>query len=158
VILGTGEKRYHDALGACAKRFPGRISVNIGFDEELAHLIEAGCDMFLMPSKYEPCGLNQLYSMRYGTVPIVRKTGGLADSVMDFEAGDRATGFVFADYTANALLCALERAVRVFARSDQWRALLTRAMAQDFSWERSAKAYREVYSEALSKKRAVSAS
>lgn len=158
VILGMGEKKYHDALGSCAKRFPGRISVTIGFDEELAHLIEAGCDMFLMPSRYEPCGLNQLYSMRYGTVPIVRKTGGLADSVVDFEAGDRATGFVFADYSAKALLLALERAVRVFARADQWQALIKRAMAQDFSWQRSALAYQEIYSDVLSRKRAVSAS
>lgn len=158
VILGMGEKKYHDALGACAKRFPGRISVTIGFDEELAHLIEAGCDMFLMPSKYEPCGLNQLYSMRYGTAPVVRSTGGLADSVVDFEAGDRATGFVFGDYSAKALLSTLERAVRVFARGDTWRALVKRAMEQDFSWQRSAKAYQDVYSNVLSKKRAVSAS
>jgi starch synthase len=158
VILGTGEKRYHDALGTYARRFAGRISVTIGFDEELAHLIEAGCDMFLMPSKYEPCGLNQMYSMRYGTVPIVRMTGGLADSVVDFEDPDRGTGFVFADYSAKALLCALERAVRVFARNDQWLVLMKRGMAQDFSWRRSAMAYQDVYSDVLSKKRAVSAS
>jgi starch synthase len=158
VILGMGEKKYHDALGACAKRFPGRLSVTIGFDEHLAHLIEAGCDMFLMPSKYEPCGLNQLYSMRYGTVPVVRRTGGLADSVIDFEDAGRATGFVFVDYSAKALLCALERAVRVFARNEQWLALMKRAMAQDFSWRRSAAAYKGVYSNVLGRKKAVSAS
>jgi starch synthase len=157
-VLGTGERKYQDALGAYAKRFPGRVAVTIGFSEELAHLIEAGSDMFLMPSKYEPCGLNQMYSMRYGTVPVVRKTGGLADSVKDFDEGPSATGFVFADYSARALVAAMERAVRVFASKERWRALMLRAMAQDFSWQRSAAAYQQVYGGMLERKRVVSAS
>ena len=157
-ILGMGEKKYHDALAACAKRFPGRVSVTLGFDEQLAHLIEAGCDMFLMPSKYEPCGLNQLYSMRYGTVPIVRRTGGLADSVRDFAESDSSTGFAFGDYDARSLVAAVERAVKVFAQKDQWAALMARSMAEDFSWGRAAKAYESLYCEVLGRKRVVSAS
>jgi len=158
VVLGTGEKRYHDALTACVKRFPGRVSVTIGFDEELAHLIEAGCDMFLMPSKYEPCGLNQMYSMKYGTVPVVRKTGGLADSVTDFDGDPDSTGFVFAEYSARALVASLERARRVFVNGAQWKDLVLRAMARDFSWARSARTYQQVYSSMLDRKRAVSTS
>jgi starch synthase len=157
-VLGTGDKKHSDALSAYARRLPGRISVTIGFSEELAHLIEAGCDMFLMPSKYEPCGLNQLYSMRYGTIPVVRKTGGLADSVRDTDRGDTSTGFVFADYTARALVAAMERAVKAFARKDQWKALVARAMAEDFSWGRSARTYQEVYSAMLERRRTVRAS
>ena len=156
-VLGTGDKQHSDALSAYARRLPGRISVTVGFSEELAHLIEAGCDMFLMPSKYEPCGLNQLYSMRYGTIPVVRKTGGLADSVRDFEAGDTSTGFVFTDYSARALVTAMERAAKVFARKDQWRTLVDRAMAEDFSWGRSARTYQEVYSAMLERRRTLSA-
>ncbi len=158
VVLGMGEKKYEDALRIYSKRFPGRISITIGFDEELAHLIEAGCDMFLMPSKYEPCGLNQMYSMRYGTIPIVRKTGGLADSVRDFDESADSTGFVFTEYSARALVATLERARKVFVRQDQWKNLVLRAMAQDFSWARSARTYHEVYSTMLDRKRAVSRS
>jgi starch synthase len=156
-VLGTGDKTHSDALSEYARRLPGRIAVTVGFSEELAHLIEAGCDMFLMPSKYEPCGLNQLYSMRYGTIPIVRKTGGLADSVRDFGAGEDSTGFVFTDYSARALVAAMERAVKVFAHKDQWATLVGRAMAEDFSWGRSARAYQEVYSAMLERRRTPSA-
>ena len=158
VVLGTGDKKYHEALCTYAKRFAGRISVTIGFDEEMAHLIEAGCDMFLMPSKYEPCGLNQMYSMMYGTVPVVRRTGGLADSVRDFDEYGDSTGFVFGEYHARALIATLERAVRAFAKKDQWTNLMLRAMAEDFSWQRSAIAYSEVYAATLTRKRVVSAS
>jgi starch synthase len=158
VVLGTGDKKYQDALAACVKRFPGRVSVTLGFDEELAHLIEAGCDMFLMPSKYEPCGLNQIYSMKYGTVPVVRRTGGLADTVADFDDGPDSTGFVFAEYSARALVTALERARKVFADRDQWDNLVLRGMGRDFSWTRSAGIYEQVYSSTLDKRRAVSRS
>jgi starch synthase len=158
VMLGTGEKRYQDALSSYAKRFPRRIRVNVGFDEEMAHLIEAGCDMFLMPSKYEPCGLNQLYSMRYGTIPIVRRTGGLADSVWDYDGTERSTGFAFEEYSARALVGALERAVKTFTAKDLWPRLVDQAMAQDFSWERSARIYQDTYAAMLDRKRAVSAS
>jgi starch synthase len=157
-VLGTGDKKHSDALSAYARRLPGRVAVTVGFSEELAHLIEAGSDMFLMPSKYEPCGLNQLYSMRYGTIPIVRKTGGLADSVRDSDDGEASTGFVFADYSAKAMVAAMERAVKAFARKDQWKELVGRAMAEDFSWGRSAKTYQEVYSAVLERRRTVSAS
>ncbi|HVP56505.1 MAG TPA: glycogen synthase GlgA [bacterium] len=158
VVLGTGEKKYQDALAACAKRFRGRLSLTVGFDEELAHLIEAGCDMFLMPSKFEPCGLNQMYSMKYGTIPVVRKTGGLADSVTDFDEGADSTGFLFAEYSARSLLAALERARKVFVSTAQWKDLVARAMARDFSWTRSAKAYQQVYTSMVDRKRAVSRS
>jgi starch synthase len=156
VILGLGDKKYHDLLSAAAKRFPGRVSLNLAFDEELAHQIEAGCDMFLMPSKYEPCGLNQMYSMKYGTVPIVRKTGGLADTVIDFDTSDRATGFVFKGYTAVDLLEAVRRACEAYADRQRWMRLMDTAMAQDFSWERSAEAYEKIYLAAM-KRRVVTA-
>jgi starch synthase len=158
IVLGTGEKKYHDALAGCVKRFPGRASVTIGFNEQLAHLIEAGCDMFLMPSKYEPCGLNQMYSMKYGTVPVVRKTGGLADSVTDFDEGPDSTGFLFSDYSARALVAALERARKVFANAARWNDLVLRGMARDFSWARSARTYQQIYSSMLDRRRAVSRS
>jgi starch synthase len=158
VVLGTGEKKHQDALLACAKRFRGRLAVTIGFDEEMAHLIEAGCDMFLMPSKYEPCGLNQMYSMKYGTIPIVRRTGGLADSVQDFDETNDSTGFVFSEYNSRALTIAVERARKLFSKRESWRSLVLRAMARDFSWQRSAAAYQQLYSAALDRKRAVSRS
>lgn len=152
VVLGLGEQKYHDLLKTAAARFPGRVSVNLAFDEELAHWIEAGCDMFMMPSKYEPCGLNQMYSMKYGTVPIVRKTGGLADTVIDFDESDRSTGFVFNDYDSRALLEAVRRAREAFLDKLRWNALVDRAMAQDFSWQRSAAAYENVYVETLGRR------
>jgi starch synthase len=157
VILGLGDKHYHDLLTTAQKRFPGRVSVNLAFDEELAHQIEAGCDMFLMPSKYEPCGLNQMYSMKYGTVPIVRRTGGLADTVVDFDASGESTGFVFGQYSSEHLLEAVSRARKAYADRGQWDRLVDRAMAQDFSWERSAKAYEDVY-RATMRRRVVTAS
>ncbi len=151
VILGLGEKRYHEVLTEAAVRFPGRVSLNLAFDEQLAHQIEAGCDMFLMPSRYEPCGLNQMYSMKYGTIPIVRATGGLADTVIDHEKGDESTGFVFTEYSADALFSAVERAGKVFDDKDAWTGMVRRAMAQDFSWDRAAATYTDVYVETLKK-------
>src|SRR5213593_4537550 len=126
-----------------AARHPDRIGVNIGFDEALAHLIEAGSDIFLMPSRFEPCGLNQMYSLRYGTVPIVRRVGGLADTVSDYgghaTGGPAANGFVFEDYTPAALLEALRRALTVFRDLAAWRALQMAGMSEDHSWDRSAR-------------------
>jgi len=156
VILGTGDPAYHDKLTDLAKRCPERLAVNLRFDNALAHQIEAGCDAFLMPSRFEPCGLNQMYSMRYGTVPIVRRVGGLADTVVDvspatLEAGT-ATGFVFEDYSAEALLHAVTRAVAAFRDHELWQRLIRIGMQQDFSWSRSAREYVRVYERALSKR------
>ena len=157
VILGTGDPAYHDKLTDLAKRCPERLAVNLRFDNALAHQIEAGCDAFLMPSRFEPCGLNQMYSMRYGTVPIVRRVGGLADTVVDvspatLEAGT-ATGFVFEDYSAAALLQAVTRAAAAFRDHELWQRVIRIGMQQDFSWSRSAREYVKVYAHAFTKKR-----
>jgi starch synthase len=160
VVLGTGDPRYQDMWRSFAARHPDRIGARIGFDESLAHLIEAGADIFLMPSRFEPCGLNQMYSMRYGTIPVVHGVGGLADTVVDYgpatpklaEGGlrtRRATGFVLEDYTPAALLEALNRALTVFADPAGWRTLQTAGMQQDFSWDRSAQEYVKMYERAL---------
>jgi starch synthase len=158
VILGTGEKKYHDLLGSYARKHPDRVSVNIAFDEELAHQIEAGSDMFLMPSKYEPCGLNQMYSMKYGTVPVVRKTGGLADSVIDAAASPDSTGFVFEDYTAGDLYEAMQRARAAYGDGNAWGDLVRRGMQRDFSWQRQAGQYVDVYVATLKKRKVVTES
>jgi starch synthase len=147
-IVGTGEPRYQDLWRALAARHPARVGVFIGFDEAHAHLVEGGADMFLMPSRFEPCGLNQMYSLRYGTVPVVRAVGGLADTV--FDAGPasgpvRGNGFVFDDDSAEALLAALGRALEAFARPDRWRAIQAAGMAADHSWHRSAREYVKIY-------------
>lgn len=148
VILGSGQRRYEEQLAALRDRFPGRLHWARGFDEPMAHLIEAGVDFFLMPSRYEPCGLNQIISMRYGTLPIVRQTGGLIDTVSPFDpATGEGTGFGFQEYTAEALVGAARLAAEVHSRPGQFRALQRRAMAQDFSWRRSAGAYLEIYNE-----------
>jgi starch synthase len=150
VVLGTGDPRYQDMWRTFAARHPDRIGARIGFDESLAHLIEGGADIFLMPSRFEPCGLNQMYSMRYGTVPVVHGVGGLADTVVDHRPGARrATGFVLRDYTPAALLEALNRALTVFADPAKWRTLQTTGMQQDFSWDRSAQEYVKMYERAL---------
>jgi starch synthase len=158
VILGTGEKEYHGLLAGYAKRYPGRVSVNIAFDEELAHQIEAGCEMFLMPSKYEPCGLNQMYSMKYGTIPIVRKTGGLADSVTDFDASPDSTGFVFEEYSSDGLCEAVARARATYRDRSAWKGLVERAMKRDFSWPQQAKLYVDAYLATLRKRKVVTES
>ncbi len=146
VVLGTGQPKYQEFLQAVAARYSARIAVRFGFDNCLAHRIEAGADMFLMPSKYEPCGLNQLYSLRYGTVPIVRATGGLADTIADYDIrGDSGTGFVFETYSPEAMLAAIERALVVYADSGRWSRLAARGMAQRWSWEESARKYAELY-------------
>jgi starch synthase len=152
VILGTGEERYHKLFKQMAKKYPRKISVNLLFDNALAHLIEAGSDMFLMPSRYEPCGLNQLYSLKYGTVPIVRETGGLADTIQDYRPkSGEGTGFVFKNYDSAELLEAVRRALQVYQDKDVWARLMKNGMQKDFSWQASARKYEELYQKALEK-------
>jgi starch synthase len=148
VMLGSGDSRYEDLWRTLAARYPRRVSAAIGFDEKLAHQIEAGSDLFLMPSRYEPCGLNQMYSLRYGTVPIVRATGGLADTVTDISHTD-GTGIVFTEYSASALVAAIQRALDAFARPAEWQAIQRRGMKMDFSWDASARDYVKVYEGAV---------
>jgi starch synthase len=137
VALGAGEARYEAALRELAAAWPGRVVFHQGYSEELAHWIEAASDMFLMPSQYEPCGLNQMYSLRYGTVPVVRRTGGLADSVQRYDpATGRGTGVVFTPFTAAALAQALESALDLYAQPAHWERMVRNGMAQDFSWAR----------------------
>ncbi len=149
VVLGTGDRRYHEMFKAAAKKCPDKLAVNLTFDDRLAHQIEAGCDMFLMPSRYEPCGLNQLYSLKYGTVPVVRATGGLADTVVDCDGKSlrrrTATGFVFEKYNPVRLLAAVERAIETYHRPAHWTQLVRTGMAQDWSWHRSAREYIALY-------------
>jgi len=139
VALGSGEPEYETLFRRMADDFPGRIGTRIGFDNRLAHLIEAGADIFLMPSRYEPCGLNQIYSLRYGTVPVVRATGGLDDTI------DSETGFKFADYSGAALLAAVRQAVTAFSDKDAWLETMRRGMKRDFSWQASAGRYSALY-------------
>lgn len=158
-VLGQGEARFEDALRRLANAHPTAIAVRVGFDERLAHRIEAGADLYLMPSRFEPCGLNQLYSMRYGTPPVVRRTGGLADSVRDPAEAPRgdATGFVFDAPQGDALLGALHRAFAAFRDPDAWRRLQINGMRADFSWGPSARAYLAVYRRAMAAREAVRA-
>lgn len=152
VLLGTGERKYNELLPELAKSHRNAFSIKIAYDNALAHLIEAGADMFLMPSLYEPCGLNQLYSLRYGTVPIVRSVGGLADTIVDdpLHPGS-STGFKFHDYTEEAMLEAIGRARTAYAEKASWLSLVKRCMKQDFSWEASARAYSDIYRKAVQK-------
>jgi starch synthase len=146
VLLGAGDKHYQDFFAAAARTSPERFGVRIGFDEALAHKIEAGADIFLMPSRYEPSGLNQLYSLKYGTIPVVRATGGLKDSVQEFDPERlKGTGFLFESYDGRALLAAVDRALAVFGRKDDWTRLMKNAMAKDYSWGRSAREYVDIY-------------
>jgi starch synthase len=146
VVLGTGDRRYEEMWRRLAAAHPTVIGVRIGFDERLAHLIEGGSDIFLMPSRFEPCGLNQMYSLRYGTVPVVRATGGLNDTVQDVDAETcRGTGFRFVEYTPQALLGALQRALAAFGNRPLWRRIQKAGMRQDFSWDASAQQYVDVY-------------
>ncbi len=144
-ILGSGRLDWEEALRESARHHGGRLAVRIGFDEGLAHRIEAGADLFLMPSRFEPCGLNQLYSLRYGTVPVVRRVGGLADTVEDFDGWRRGTGFTFTDYDHRAMLTAVRRALELFRDRRAWHAMMRRGMELDHSWSRSAERYRELY-------------
>jgi starch synthase len=149
VVLGTGRAEYQDLWRELSARHPDRVGAYIGFDEERAHLIEGGADLFLMPSRYEPCGLNQMYSLRYGTVPIVRATGGLADSVEPYNGTTgKGNGFAFRDYSGAALLASLQEALTLFKDRDAWRRLQIAGMSQDNSWNVSAREYVKVYRKA----------
>jgi len=146
LILGSGDQQYVAFFDELTRRFPGRVAFRSGYDESLAHLIEAGSDMFLMPSRYEPCGLNQMYSLRYGTIPIVRNTGGLADSVQHYDPGSGiGTGCVFNDYDAGAVRWAVGTALDWYGDAKSWQQLMQNAMAQDFSWTRQIVKYESVY-------------
>ena len=142
--LGTGEPEYEELFRSLSEKYPDKFLVKVAYDNPLAHQIEAGADMFLMPSRYEPCGLNQIYSMKYGTVPVVRATGGLDDTVAPFD-GDKGTGFRFRQYSPVALLACLQRAIATFRDRDAWAKLQQNCMREDFSWEQSARRYASLY-------------
>ena len=150
VILGSGDKPYQDLVERLAVSLPGKVGAKFAFDNKIAHLIEAGSDMFLMPSKYEPCGLNQMYSFRYGTVPIVRATGGLDDTVTDWGGGE-GNGFKFAQYSPEALADKIKEAFAAYTDKAAWETLIKRIMKEDFSWGASAKNYLEIYKLAVEK-------
>jgi starch synthase len=146
VVLGSGDPRYVSFFEGLAQRFPDRVAFRLGFDESLAHLIEAGSDIFLMPSRYEPCGLNQMYSLRYGTIPIVRNTGGLADSVQHFDPRSGiGTGCVFDDYDTAAARWAIDTVLDWYRTPESWQQLMQNAMAQDFSWTKQILKYDSLY-------------
>jgi len=146
VVLGSGDAIYEDLFRKLAERYPGKVAVRIAYDNVLAHKIEAGADMFLMPSRYEPCGLNQIYSLKYGTVPIVRATGGLDDTVEQVDrATEQGTGFKFADYSAKAMMEAIRAALEVYRHPKLWRKVMLNGMRQDFSWGASAAQYVRLY-------------
>lgn len=149
VLLGTGEAALETAFRTLAARYPGRVSVTIGFNEALSHQIEAGADMFMMPSRFEPCGLNQMYSQRYGTIPLVHATGGLVDTVVDVTpetlADGSATGFVFGKESATEFLAAVQRALSAYRDQKTWRTLIKNGMRRDFSWKQSAQGYVALY-------------
>ena len=151
VLLGTGDRNYHDMFTALAQRYPQRVAVFLTFNAPLAQRIYGGSDIFLMPSRFEPCGLGQMIAMRYGSVPVVRATGGLADTVQDYDPrSDRGNGFTFEAYDSMALFAALVRAFETYKHTSVWRRLMLRCMAEDFSWARSAKKYVELYYRAIS--------
>jgi starch synthase len=149
VAVGTGDHDYEDLFRRLNKQYPQKFAVNIAFDNRLAHKIEAGSDMFLMPSKYEPAGLNQLYSLKYGTVPIVRATGGLDDTVESWDPQtQKGTGFKFKEYSGEAMLETIQAALSAFRDQARWQVLMRNGMAQDYSWEASARDYARVYERA----------
>jgi len=158
VILGSGEARYEDFLHQLRERYAGKIGIAIGFDNTLAHKIEAGSDIFLMPSRFEPCGLNQMYSLRYGTVPVVRATGGLDDNIEAYDAvSGRGNGFKFDAYDAEALLATLQHTLRLYRDRVGWERLMQRGMQTNFSWAKSAQAYTNLYARALANRQGLPA-
>lgn len=151
VLLGTGDPGYEKYFKQLEARYPEQVKANIGFDVKLAQQIYAGSDMFLMPSRFEPCGLGQLISLRYGTIPIVRATGGLADTIVDYRKGDAlSNGFSFKEYTSSALLATVKRAIGVYRDREEWLSLVRTALASDFSWNASAGKYADFYRDAMS--------
>jgi starch synthase len=154
VILGAGDAPIEENIRDMAKLYPDRLKLNSRFDEQMAHLIEAGADIFLMPSRYEPCGLNQMYSLRYGTIPVVHATGGLQDSVVDvLQYPDSGTGFKFYEYKPESFLEAIRSALKLFEDGRKLAEIQKRAMARDFSWDRPARQYIKVYEKALAAKK-----
>ena len=152
VLLGTGDEVYEKEFEKKALKHKTKMSVKIAFDNALAHKIEAGADMFMMPSRYEPCGLNQMYSLKYGTIPIVRATGGLDDTIKDFDVNSlKGNGFKFEDYSAAALVETVRRALKVYQDETLWLQLVKNAMGEDFSWGQSAEKYSQLYSLALNR-------
>jgi starch synthase len=150
VALGSGDKPYEDMFVRLNKQFPRKIAVKVAYDNALAHKIEAGSDMFLMPSKYEPCGLNQIYSLKYGTVPVVRATGGLDDTIEPWNPRTgKGTGFKFSEYSGEALLLTIKEALKAFQDRSSWQTLMRNGMNKDFSWNASAKEYVRIYEKAL---------
>ena len=153
-MLGSGDARYEETFRAAARKQPDRLSVRIGYDEDYAHRIEAGVDMILMPSAYEPCGLTQIYSLRYGAVPVVRATGGLDDTVVDADADPlRGNGFKFEAYDADALIATLDRAMTARKDASRWDRIRRNGMSTDFSWGRAAAKYTQLYELACSRAR-----
>jgi starch synthase len=155
VLLGTGEEEYNLLFQKVGRMYPQQAGIRIAFDNALAHKIEAGADIFLMPSRYEPCGLNQIYSLKYGTVPIVRATGGLDDTIQDFNPlTGEGNGFKFNDYSSSCLLETIKRTLQVYRSQAVWEKLMVKGMKADFSWNQSARAYLKVYEDVLAKKKA----
>lgn len=153
VVLGTGEPKYHDLLTEMAEKYKDRMSVTLGFDNPLAHKIYAGSDIFLMPSLFEPCGLGQMIALRYGSLPLVHKTGGLADTITDFDEDPiTGNGFSFMEYTAEALIDAVKRALELYNNKRKWNSIVKTCMQQDFSWKKSAEKYMELYEKVIEKK------
>ncbi|NWF49056.1 MAG: glycogen synthase GlgA [Ignavibacteriaceae bacterium] len=150
ILLGNGDKKYHAIFEKKSQKYSNKFSCFLGFSDELAHIIEAGADIFLMPSKYEPCGLNQMYSLSYGTVPVVRETGGLADTVKNFdEKTEEGNGFVFKKYDSATMLKELKRALKIYEDKNLWRKIQRTGMKSDFSWNASAKKYIDLYKNIL---------
>jgi starch synthase len=146
IVLGSGDRAYEELFQRLNKQFPAKIAVKVAYDNALAHKIEAGADMFLMPSRYEPCGLNQIYSLKYGTVPIVRATGGLDDTIEPWDArSGKGTGFKFTEYSGEALLLTVKHALQAFRDQTSWQVLMRNGMNKDFSWNASAREYGKVY-------------
>ena len=146
VVLGTGDKLYEEMFQRLNKQFPNKIAIKVAYDNAIAHKIEAGADMFLMPSRYEPCGLNQIYSLRYGTAPIVRATGGLDDTIEPWDArSGKGTGFKFSEYTGEALLATVKHALAAYRDQTSWQTLMRNGMTRDFSWGASAREYGKIY-------------
>jgi starch synthase len=150
IVLGTGDKKYHTSFDQMARKHSDKFACYLGFNDDLAHLIEGGSDIFLMPSRYEPCGLNQMYSLNYGTVPVVRETGGLADTVKKFnEKTKEGTGFVFKKYSATEFFAELKRALKIYKDQETWQKIVKAGMKEDFSWHSSAKKYIDLYKRIL---------